>query len=159
MHDCDKLLKETVNQARKLGIPISNQIDPHVQINRRAVARFGCCKYDGRRQIIEVALRIASGPEKGCREILAHEILHTCLGCHNHGEQWREYARKMNEAYGYKISRSATDQEMGVEGSEYKYLLCCKMCGAKFGRFRMSKLVRESWRYRCRCGGELVRVM
>ena len=156
MNDCDKLLKEVIAQARMAGIPVSEKIDPHVRINRRAVARFGCCKFEKDRQIIELALRIAQGPEKSCRETLAHEILHTCWGCRDHGERWRRYARQMNEAYGYEITRAATNQQLGVEEEKgYKYLLLCEKCGAEFRRFRASRLTREPQRYRCRCGGRL----
>ena len=44
VHDCDGLLKEIISQAREVGIPVSQNIDPHVRINKRAVTRFGCCR-------------------------------------------------------------------------------------------------------------------
>lgn len=158
MNDCDRLLKLVIDQARGIGIPVSERIDPHVRINTRAVARFGCCKYQGGKPVIEVAGRIAEGPEESCRETLAHEVLHTCWGCRNHGERWKGYAQRMNRAYGYHISRTSTDREMGVEADRpYKYLLRCESCGAEFRRFRASPLTRHPERYRCGCGGRLAR--
>lgn len=156
MNDCDGLLKEVIAQALALGLPVSESVDPHVEINNRAVARFGCCKWVRGRQIIEVAGRVARGPEKSCREILAHEVLHTCRGCRNHGKRWKEYARRMNEAYGYHISRTSTNGELGVEEERpFKYLLRCERCGAEFRRMRASNLTKHPQRYRCRCGGRL----
>lgn len=157
MNDCDVLLQKVIDQARMLGIPVSREIDPHVRVNGRAKTRFGCCKYEGGRQIIEVASRVARGPEQSCMETLAHEILHTCPGCRNHGERWKDYAGRMNSAYGYHISRTSTDKELGVEERPWKYLLRCEMCGAEFKRFRASPLTRHPERYRCRCGGRLER--
>lgn len=160
MNDCDGLLKKVIEQARALRIPVSGNIDPHVRVNSRAVARFGCCRYEGGRQAIEIALRIAEGPEESCRETLAHEVLHTCWGCRDHGKRWRGYAQRMNLAYGYHIARTSTNEKMGVrEERSYKYLLRCENCGAELGRFRASALTREPDRYRCRCGGRLKRVM
>lgn len=156
MNDCDALLREVMAQAGALGIPISQNIAPHVRINRRAAMRFGCCRYEGGRQVIEVALRVAQGPERSCRETLAHEVLHTCWGCRDHGKRWKEYAQRMNETYGYHISRTSTDEEMGVaEERSYKYILRCRKCGAEFRRLRASNLTKYPERYRCRCGGKL----
>lgn len=157
MNDCDTLLKRVIDQARALGIPVSREIDGHVRVNGRAVARFGCCKYEKGGQVIEVAGRVARGPERSCMETLAHEVLHTCPGCRNHGERWKDYARRMNQAYGYHITRTSTDKELGVEERPCKYLLRCDRCGTEFKRFRASPLTRHPERYRCRCGGRLER--
>lgn len=43
MNQPDLLLQIVLAQARSIGIPVSQNIDPHVQINRRAATRFGCC--------------------------------------------------------------------------------------------------------------------
>ena len=158
VHDCDRLLEEIVSQAREVGIPVSQNIDPNVRINKRAVTRFGCCRYEAGRQIIEVSGRVAQGPEKSCRETLAHEILHTCWGCRNHGKRWKEYACRMAQAYGYRITRTSSCGEMGVEERPCRYLLRCERCGAEFKRFRASPLTRYPERYRCQCGGGLERV-
>lgn len=159
MNDCDRLMRETVEQTRKLGIPISGQIEPHVRINRRAVNRLGCCRRQGGGYVIELAARVAEGTEESCRETLAHELLHTCTGCQNHGAQWKEYARRMNETYGYHIRRVAAEETVGqLQPRPFKYLFRCERCGAELGRYRASPLTRHPERYRCRCGGKLRRV-
>lgn len=159
MNDCDALLRQVLLQAAGLRIPVSERIHPHVRVNRRAVNRFGCCRYEKGIYYIEVALRIAEGPEQSCREVLAHEALHTCYGCRNHGKRWREYARRMGEAYGYEIHRTATNEGLGVEEARpCRYILRCESCGMEFHRFRASPLTRQPEKYRCKCGGKLVRV-
>lgn len=159
MNDCDALLRRVMEQARRLGIPFSTAIEPGVRINTRAVARFGCCKFQKGRYFIEVGKTVAEGPEKSCREVLAHELLHTCPGCRDHGARWRAYAGQMNEAYGYEIRRVTTNASLGVQGIRApKYLLRCTRCGAEFPRFRASALTRHPEGYRCKCGGTLVRV-
>jgi predicted SprT family Zn-dependent metalloprotease len=65
----------------------------------------------------------------------------------------------MNEAYGYHIARLSTNEEMGVEEARpYRYLLRCEGCGMEFKRYRASPLTEHPERYRCRCGGRLIRV-
>lgn len=160
MNDCDALLRAVMAQAAALGIPISAEIEPHVALNRRAATRFGCCKLRGGRHWIEVAQRVAEGPEESCRETLAHEVLHTCPGCRDHGRRWKEYAERMNAAYGYHITRTSTNEELGLaEQRPPKYILRCTACGAQFKRLRVSPLTRHPERYRCRCGGKLERIL
>lgn len=72
MNDCDALLQAVLREAKALGIPVSQNIDPEVKRNRRAARRFGCCRFREGRFEIEVAQRLAEGPEAGCRETLAH---------------------------------------------------------------------------------------
>lgn len=156
MNDCDGLMREVAKQARKLGIPISGQIEPHVRINRRAVNRLGCCRRQGNGYVIELAARVAESAEESCRETLAHELLHTCPGCQNHGGLWKKYARQMNEAYGYNIKRVAAEETAeSIQPRPFKYIVRCEKCGAEIGRYRASPLTRHPERYRCRCGGRL----
>lgn len=157
--ELDALLAEVMAQIRALKIPLSDRIDAHVVVNDRAAARFGCCRYRDGRYTIEVARRVARGPEQSLRETLAHELLHTCYGCRNHGKRWRLYAQRVGATYGYRIARVATEEELGVgEARACRYLLRCTVCGAQFKRFRTSPLVEHPERYRCRCGGGLERV-
>lgn len=158
MNDCDGLMREVADQARRLDIPISKQIEPHVKINRRAVNRLGCCRKQKDTFVIELAARVAESGEESCRETLAHEVLHTCPGCQNHGALWKEYARRMNEAYGYNIRRVAAEETVGsIQPRPFKYIVRCEKCGAEIGRYRASPLTRYPERYRCRCGGKLRR--
>lgn len=158
MNDFDTLLVQVAEQARALGIPISRQICPHVQVNRRAVSRFGCCYLREGSYVIELAEGLLTGPEAACRQTLAHELLHTCPGCQNHGPLWRSYAQRMNQAYGYRIARTDTCQALGLpEQAPVRHLVVCRACGREFRRTRASALVLHPERYRCRCGGKLVR--
>ena len=159
MHDADALLARVVAQARALNIPVSSHILPQVRINRRAVTRFGCCIHqrDGS-CLIELSARLLEASEQACLQTLAHEVLHTCPGCRNHGARWKEYARRMNEAYGYAISRTGSCEALGVADTRpVRHLVVCTRCGMEFPRSRRSPLVDHPERYRCRCGGALQR--
>ena len=152
----NELLAEVIEQARALGIPVSEDIVPEVRLNRRATGRFGCCIRRAEIYTIELSERLLKARETAVRQTLAHEVLHTCRGCANHGARWKSYAARMNEAYGYAIARTDTCEKLGVEDTvQARYLVVCTRCGAQFRRSRKSRLVEHPERYRCRCGGTL----
>ena len=158
MNEFDALLARAVEQARALGIPVSARISPRVAVNRRAVTRFGCCIRRGGEYVIELSERLLEAEERACMQTLAHEVLHTCPGCRNHGALWKEYAARMNGAYGYAISRTGTCEALGVaDVRPVRYRLVCERCGQECCRSRRSPLVDHPERYRCRCGGVLRR--
>ena len=122
------------------------------------VTRFGCCIRRGGEYVIELSERLLEAEERACMQTLAHEVLHTCPGCRNHGALWKEYAARMNGAYGYAISRTGTCEALGVaDVRPVRYRLVCERCGQEFCRSRRSPLVDHPERYRCRCGGVLRR--
>ena len=157
-NDLNALLQTVLEQARAAGIPVAEQIDPAVQLNARATGRFGRCLSRSGRYTIELSDRFLTAPPLACMQTLAHEVLHTCRGCANHGERWKAYAQRMNAAYGYHISRTDTCEALGVpDRSQANYVLVCQRCGAKITRQRRSALIQHPERYRCRCGGTLKR--
>ena len=162
--DIDKLFNECREEIKKAGIPL-NENTEGIQINSRAVKRFGCCKRtegsDGRDlYTIEISSHITGCGEKLIKEVICHELLHTCEGCFNHGKKWKKYAEELNRLYGYDISRTASPEKTGTEEPEeagsFKYELVCTKCGAVIKRKRRSKLTEHPEFYRCgKCGGRL----
>lgn len=149
------LLARVVEQVRQAGIPVPDNIDPAVLVNRRAKTRFGRCIHQGGINRIEVSLHVIAGGEEAVCRVLAHEVLHTCPGCRNHGERWKGYARRMKEVWGYDITRTDTYEGLGLEdGRTIRYLVICQRCGYTVRRMKRSALVDRPERYRCRCGGE-----
>lgn len=160
MCDADALLKTVVAEAKALGIPVASGILPKVWINNRAQTRFGRCVIlpDGSCQI-ELAGRVAAAGECACKTVLAHEILHSCKGCRNHQARWKGYAQRMNAAYGYDIRRTHSPEALGVLNDKpCRYRLECRRCRAVLTRMKKSPLVQHPERYRCRCGGPLLRL-
>ena len=89
-------------------------------------------------------------------QVLAHEVLHTCYGCSNHGARWKGYAQRMNAAYGFHISRTDNHQALGLpDDRPVRYWVVCTRCGHKIPRMKRSPLVDHPERYRCKCGGAL----
>jgi len=153
-NDPDRLLARVIGEARALGIPVSRRIRAQVAVNGRAVGRFGQCRKTPFGYEIELSERLLAAPERACRQILAHEVLHTCPGCANHGPRWKDYAARMNAAYGYEIRRTGDCAELGVPDLRAaRYAVRCTRCGAVLTRQRRSSLIAHPERYRCRCGG------
>lgn len=153
----DGLLALAAAQARAVKIPVSSEIDPRVRLNRRARTRFGCCVRKNGIYTIELSARLAErGREDAILQVLAHEVLHTCYGCSNHGARWRAYAKRMNDAYGYRIRRTDNYRDLGIEDDRpVRYWVVCARCGRRIPRMKRSPLVDHPERYRCACGGAL----
>lgn len=157
-NDFNALLEAVMAEARAVGIPVSDCISPIVIVNRRAKTRFGSCRRLGNTFVIELSGALAQAPAFSCRQILAHEVLHTCPGCHDHGARWRSYARRMGNAYGYNISRVESHENLGIAGSRPapRFTLVCADCARRYERIRASRLTAHPERFRCGCGGKLI---
>ena len=155
--ELDALLAKTIDRARAVKIPVSREICPQVQLNRRARTRFGCCIRRDGRYTIELSARLAEqGSEEAVLQVLAHEVLHTCYGCSNHGVRWKSYAQRMNDAYGYHIRRTDGYSSLGIEDDRpVRFYVVCQSCGRRIPRMKRSPLVDHPERYRCACGGAL----
>ena len=154
----NRLLQEVILEAKQLNIPISQNIDPNVIINTRA-KRFGQCKRRGDKFLIELSSIFDKAEDKMVKQTLAHEILHTCPDCLNHQAKWKSHVSKMNRAYGYKIERTNSCENIGVTreiSKNAKYTIECQKCHTKVYKDRISGIIRNPENYHCKCGGGLV---
>ncbi len=157
--ELNRYLQDVISQCKKIKLPVSNYIEPEVLINKRAKKRFGACKKTTKGFAIEISVFMLHADPVYIKNILAHEVLHTCHGCQNHGKKWKMYATAMNNAYGYNITTTSSYEKMGLERppqqKKYKYMIQCQNCGKIIYRERKSKLITHTDYYRCKCGGFL----
>lgn len=150
------LLARVIRMAKELNIPVSCLIRAEVAVNHRAKTRFGCCRRAAGEYQIEISSMMLAAEEDMVCRVLAHEVLHTCRGCANHGVRWHIYAQKMNDAYGLGIVRADSFDSLGLADSRpVRYWVVCTSCGKRMGRMKRSSLVDHPERYRCRCGGKV----
>lgn len=159
-HHIEKLGKECEEMVKDLGyaLPLIRY-----QLNRRAKQRVGLCSSDGFGEYeISLSFHIVNeyfkrGEIKAIKTTLLHEICHTLPNSMNHGREWQKHVRKVNEAYGYNISRIRNiDEAVKKEVAKTsKYTVTCKDCGKEIAIHRMSGVIRNPERYHCSCGGRL----
>ena len=159
--ELNKLLQDVISECKAIKLPVSNYIEPEVLINKRAKKRFGACKKTSKGFTIEISEFMLAADSDHIKSILAHEVLHTCRGCQNHGKKWKLFAKNMNAQYGYKIATTSSYEKMGLETPQenqqkkYNYMIQCQSCGKIIYRQRKSKLITHTNHYRCICGGFL----
>lgn len=152
-------MKESIEELHHIGIyPARNLIG--IKSNSRAKRRLGCCKkvmIDGKISYeIEISTMLENEDDKKIKEIIHHELLHTCKGCLNHGQKWKSLAAEVNKAYGYRITTTAKTEEIEQTYPRYKYMVRCKECGTASYRMKKSRVVNHPENYRCsKCGGRL----
>lgn len=159
--ELNRMLREVIREAQEAGIPVPRNIDPEIYINGRPKKRFGCCKRIEGRFRLEVSRFILACEPARVRNVIAHEVLHTCRGCDNHGKIWKSYAKVMNDRYGYRIKTTSSFAEMGLpepapQERRIRYVMRCTGCGREYPRERFTCVMQKINAYRCRCGGKLV---
>lgn len=153
---------EALKELHKAGIFPSKNIK-EIKENKRAKKRLGCCKKvmvnQSEEYSIEISTVLEQETDQMIKEIIIHELLHTCKGCFNHGKEWKRKAAEVNRMYGYKIKTYAEPKQQDIENKTepgYKYIIECKGCGTIGYRKKKSKLIQNPQLYRCgKCGGRL----
>ena len=170
MHNLNKLFKECLLDLDAIGIEYGNIVE--IKVNTRAKSRWGQCKllnyeyteyWEEYEYSINISDRLLNDNVKveRVKDTIIHEILHTCEGCMNHGEQWKRLADLVNDCYScYNIKRTTSSEEKGIEyiPKKYKYTLICNECNRKYKYNRMCKALKYiadgnvGGRYKCKCG-------
>lgn len=111
----NKLLSDVIADAINAGIPIDQNIEKNVYVDCDASERVGFCNMRLMKYEIHIADKLLKAEQKYIKDILAHEILHTCFLAKNHYWPWSEYAETMNKTYGYHIKEKYKNwAELGV---------------------------------------------
>lgn len=160
MRDINNVVKSCCEKLDVIGIKYGTIVS--ITINTRAKKRWGQCKKIGNCFAIQVSSRLISEDVElvHLETTVIHEILHTCKGCMNHGNEWKTLAEKVNRAYGYNIKRTTSNEEKGIEPIPAKYKFVCKDCGCVVTRMRESDFVKHYYNYRCaKCHGDFKRII
>lgn len=120
------VLKEEANlclsQVKAVGIEYGQITD--FSTNERTRGWWGRChKESGSTFKIEICARLLCSdiPVHSLRTVLVHEILHTVPGCFNHGKKWHDLGQRMDTAYHYNITRTASAEKLGIDDPSKKY--------------------------------------
>lgn len=107
MNKLNLLLNNVINDATHLGIPVSDKIEPIIYIDEKRYDRVAACykypfplKYE-----IHLSKDTLRTSEKEIKNIIAHEVLHTCFLSMNHDVPWKIYQKRMNDQLGYNIKK------------------------------------------------------
>lgn len=166
MRNLNTFAHKAMEQLDAIGIKYGRIVK--FEVNTRAKKRWGQCKRTPEGYYINInsVLLDERNSENGLMETIIHEILHTCNGCMNHGAEWQRLAEEVNRVYGYKVKRTNSAEEKGMDMAlvtdmykiAYKYALECTNCHHVYQYARAGKVVKNPSRYRCGyCNSQLVR--
>lgn len=178
----NKLYLECINELANIQIKF-NYKDIIIKISKRASKRYGCCKpeipdkdyktikrkglsyivkYENyKKYTIEISAWVLELNDDIIKNTIIHELIHCLPYCTNHGEEFKKYAKLINEKLGYNITRTGNKKEDFKQSNleyneteEYKYKIKCTKCGQIYYRKRLSKNFTKI--YRCgKCKGKL----
>ena len=160
MKDLNMMFEHAMSIVEKCNIQAGDIAE--IKVSTRARRRYGLCSYKNGRYYITISEFILADDTiyKAVLETIIHEILHTCVGCMNHGKLWKHYANRIKRMTGYEVTRTSARSKFGLEPYEKQgkdnYVFVCEDCGQVIRRSRMSKFVKNYDLYRCgKCGGRL----
>lgn len=105
-----------MRDAIEADIPINKTIDEKVYIDIGRNDRAGFCNWCLQKYEIHITDKMVTSTKNHIKDILAHEILHTCFLAKTHSYPWSYYANIMNETYGYNIKEKYNSwKEVGVK--------------------------------------------
>lgn len=165
MKDLQKYFRECLDELDAIEIPYGNIVE--VTVNYRAKTRWGQCKKIGNQYKININSDLLhdDASDKGLKETIIHEILHTCPKCMCHTGEWKRLAVLVNDCYGYNVKRCNDASDKGMDEfyknhkeiamakqnkrMEYKYEFRCAGCGQVIRRKKESKFTKYYTNYRC----------
>ena len=157
MRDLQRYADRCMAMLDNIGVKYGNIIE--FTVNTRAMRRWGQCKAvpGGYSININYVLLDERNDESGLINTLLHELLHSCMGCMNHGENWKRLAEKVYREYGINIRRTSDAAEKGVNtevmrrgsGMSIRHKYVCEGCGQVITRYRESKFTKNYKNYKC----------
>jgi len=127
-----KTVSEVEAEIKALGLPLFPVIEVIPSETLRVLGSAKVNKKNGKAVSYTVKLsRKAHPTPESVRHTIAHELLHCCKGCQNHGELWKRYGRMMEKAYGYKeLAKRCCKMELSDQNIDnYHYFIKCASCG------------------------------
>lgn len=105
MHELTDILKNVINDAMRIGFPVSDALERKIYIDKATYDRVGACyRYPfPERYEIHLSEDTQKAHINIIRDIIAHEVLHTSFITMDHNCFWMMYQEKMNSNLGYNI--------------------------------------------------------
>ena len=154
----EQIYIKCIEELKSIGIDVLNkeQIGKiSISISKRNNQRYGCCKQEqpdlktkyiekvGRKKIIryakfnkhniEISPWLLELDDNIIKNTIIHEIIHCMPNCNNHGEEFKKYAKYINNKLGYNISRVGDKKQDYIksnieykEEEKYNYHIKCK---------------------------------
>lgn len=129
MRDLQKVAKECILKLKNIGIPIQDENIVEIQF-ARTNALGKCILTLDNEYYIKISHLYDNEKVDICEleDVVIHELLHTCRNCIKHTEKWMEYAKKVEDVYGYKIICQKTNYDIRHSDKIVLHRMKCSKC-------------------------------
>ena len=105
MININDLLIDVINDAIKIGFPISDNLERKIYFDKDRFDRVGACYRYPYPEKYEIHLSDYAKNAKinEIKNIIAHEVLHSSIFSMDHNYIWTLYKNMMNNKFGYNI--------------------------------------------------------
>jgi len=134
MHDLEKISLECMKEMKNVGIPVQDS-----RIKKIEPASLDCmgeceCEYEGDGYLFGIKIKkellYDTVEIMELKEVVVHELIHTCPRCISHGKTWRRYAKILNDTYGYSLMEEKDEDAIFHKGLPVLHKVACPVCGA-----------------------------
>lgn len=156
MKDLNILLSKAYQMCQDCSLEVANLNKIKIVYNYRAQRWGNCSKKPDGSYVIQINSSLGDDNlnDQGIMDTILHELCHTVPGGHGHTGAWKIAANKLNKKFGYKIKRTNSSDEKGVQKVAKKprpirYKFVCEKCGQLIERTKASNFTKHYERYTC----------
>ena len=170
MKNLSRLYSETLSEALSVGLDVSDKI-VSIKVNSRLSRALGRCVqvWDAwnRCYVYKIEIQpniLADGLEDSIpKNTIMHELIHTCKGCFNHGDEFQYRAGIVNRRLSYNVHTTTDSASLVAAGVTLKqhtdnYAVVCDKCGRTVKKYKRWSSTLErigDFRHGGTCGGNL----
>lgn len=134
MENPQDLFMGCISKMKAVHIPVRE--DRVIKIEYESLDCMGMCececKGDGYLFSIKIKKELSNESVNimELKEVIIHELIHTCKGCLSHGKTWRKYAKILNDKYGYSLLEEKDEDAIFHKELPVIHKVICPVCGA-----------------------------
>lgn len=134
MRDIEAVMQECIDEMKRIQIPIRD--DEIIKVEAADIEDLGWWQDDGywKNFIIQIRKDLLEEkcPMVVLKEVMIHELIHTCKRCWSHGKTFVKYAKMMDEAYGYHLMLIKDEDSIYHPEKPICQKFVCPKCGARY---------------------------
>lgn len=155
MRNLQEIYKECVQECKNAKIPIRD--DKVIKVyseNDEFLDSYGICTVHKLNITFDIYINPMLLDEKcpieELKEVVVHELIHTCPRCYSHGKTWMKYAKMMNDKYGYELTTNKDTDAIFHKSLPIIHHYFCPDCGSLYNmRIEDSDYFNKDILYQC----------
>ena len=105
--EIERVVKRVMKDCRRFKVPVTRKLILDQKVHNTYDWYGVTGKTRGGRYVMAISavlfVHFSTEVDEALKNVIAHELCHTCPRSMNHGKEWKKWVNRMNE-HGYKIN-------------------------------------------------------